>query len=459
MLRRLPMILTLLVMLAAFPLMAQETPPEVIIALDDLNARTGLALTLDDPNLDEWAWREEIFNDGSLGCPQPDMMYTQAVTRGYVITFRVNEFVYDYRAAAGSGSAVFCNVASDMQATDEPGIGGQWEFEMVAGSFNPVLDWSPSGETIAVSGVIESSGEASGAVLLYDPLDLQAAPVSVELAQPVTALQYFSADPMVFLVTGGGAGDIGIFPVEPRGLDILLMDAEAAGDQADSTVNDVAINAQRTLVASVNAVENDPALQTLWAISLWDANTGELVTTLQPESPVTSLAFNADGDVLAAGGGDGTVMLFDTETGDVIAILGADVAAQSLPEPVTAVEYSPNGDLLAVASGNTATVWDVADAGGEISALQTLSATDPIRTIDFSPDGTLLAAAGGDPSGVIDAANTILIWDVASGEPVITLPGHTDAVGSIAFSPDGSRLASVSYDGTLRVWELGVAVG
>ena len=43
------------------------------------------------------------------------------------------------------------------------------------------------------------------------------------------------------------------------------------------------------------------------------------------------------------------------------------------------------------------------------------------------------------------------VWDVASGEAVATLEGHTEEwMTSVAWSPDGTRLASASSDCTVR---------
>ncbi len=39
-----------------------------------------------------------VWRDGSLGCPQPGMMYTQALVPGYQIVLRVGEQTYDYHA-------------------------------------------------------------------------------------------------------------------------------------------------------------------------------------------------------------------------------------------------------------------------------------------------------------------------------------------------------------------------
>ena len=63
-----------------------------------------------------------------------------------------------------------------------------------------------------------------------------------------------------------------------------------------------------------------------------------------------------------------------------------------------------------------------------------------------SPDGKLLASSSFDQS--------IILWDVPTGQIVKTLKGHTDAVSGIAFSPDGARLASASHDQTAKVWDV-----
>lgn len=41
------------------------------------------------------------FNDGSLGCPEPGRMYTQALIQGMRIQVRVDAKLYDYRFGRG----------------------------------------------------------------------------------------------------------------------------------------------------------------------------------------------------------------------------------------------------------------------------------------------------------------------------------------------------------------------
>lgn len=78
----------------------------------------------------------------------------------------------------------------------------------------------------------------------------------------------------------------------------------------------------------------------------------------------------------------------------------------------------------------------------------TVTEDEDVRSLAFSPDGTVLAAAGGNANDF-----AIHLWDVASGQLIDTLSGHSDIVWGLAFSPDGSMLASVSSDRTALIWD------
>jgi hypothetical protein len=42
-----------------------------------------------------------VWNDGSLGCPEPGMMYTQALVNGYWVVIDADGEKYDFRVGGG----------------------------------------------------------------------------------------------------------------------------------------------------------------------------------------------------------------------------------------------------------------------------------------------------------------------------------------------------------------------
>jgi hypothetical protein len=48
-----------------------------------------------------------VWNDGSLGCPEPGMMYTQALVNGYWVIIDAGRQRYDFRVGSG-GSFLLC---------------------------------------------------------------------------------------------------------------------------------------------------------------------------------------------------------------------------------------------------------------------------------------------------------------------------------------------------------------
>ena len=91
-------------------------------------------------------------------------------------------------------------------------------------------------------------------------------------------------------------------------------------------------------------------------------------------------------------------------------------------------------------------LWDVA-SGQELAILQ--GHTDRVRSVSYAPDGQTLA------SGSLD--QTVRLWDVASGQELAILQGHTDRVTAVSYAPDGQTLASgegAFGDYAIRLWDV-----
>ncbi|GAB5467666.1 MAG: hypothetical protein Kilf2KO_06960 [Rhodospirillales bacterium] len=151
-----------------------------------------------------------------------------------------------------------------------------------------------------------------------------------------------------------------------------------------------------------------------------------------------SCAWSPEGHVLAGACYDGTLCLWDSESGEAVAVLTGHVGQ------LGACAWSPDGRILASGGfDGTLRLWDV--KRGEAKAVL-IEHTGSVQACAWSPDGRLLASGGSD--------RTLCLWEVESGALRTVLTGHAGSVQACAWSPDGRFLASGGFDGTLRLWEV-----
>lgn len=192
--------------------------------------------------------------------------------------------------------------------------------------------------------------------------------------------------------------------------------------------------------------------------------------TTKPDLPVTStfeghkdvvqsLAWSADGTLLAAGGYR-SIIVWKVADGSVAYRLEAPLEGRVsglvfLPEAKATTEGTEAD--RATAASHTLILADGATGGkatlhrwtlGESKPSQSIAEAhgDNILSMVLSRDGKQLATGGAD--------NLAKVWDVATLKEIAKLEGHTGHVLAMAFSPDGKLLLTTAADKEAKAWDI-----
>jgi WD40 repeat protein len=258
------------------------------------------------------------------------------------------------------------------------------------------------------------------------------------------------------------------------------------------------------------------AVRTSHQLRFWDMTTGQALGIVPQYQPLTAAAFSPDGQILALGGKDHTVSLWELRSGRCIgrldpkqkpdpAALGCAPPDPSVLEIVRAVAFSADSKKLACGGWDTiARVWDL-ETGKEVRRFSW--PRQRIEGLAISADATILAAATTIPteknhslrfwdiatgkelpglSALLDAPlrmdpadqpgrglrslpifspdgrlvvrirpeRSLPVWELATGKKRFRLRGHEGVISAATFSPDGRLLASAAWDNTIRLWDL-----
>lgn len=219
-----------------------------------------------------------------------------------------------------------------------------------------------------------------------------------------------------------------------------------------------------------------------YSIDIYDWQSENIRVRLSgPRSEIKSLTFDAKGELLAAGAGNGEVFVWDANSGNLkqrwFEGNGSVRSVQFLNEGRDVLTASASGRLAvhSVAGDAPSRLHELGEAvervavspsereialGGTDGTLRFLSLPDmkeiaklprvhelAIRTIAYTPDGKLLATGGYD--------RQVIVWDVGKRERLFTLP-QASSVFNLAFDADGLRLGICGAEELVTVWNLSV---
>ena len=295
------------------------------------------------------------------------------------------------------------------------------------------LAWSPDGAAIAAA--------TANGVFLFDTGSLQQTG-QLAAGEAIQSLIYSPDGKLLVTIPFDQNATARIWDTT-SGQEANLLAGRLGG------VRTVAFSAERSMIAT-GGLDG--------VVTLWDWDSQQPIRDMNLNATVGDitggqivgvgdLRFSPDGTILAGAGdlGSGILILWSTNDGSVQRTL---TAMGHIAGPV-ATPLLPPSDWNHVYWWSRGSIIQV-DVSTDQEGLR-FSHEDFVASASFSPDGLILATAS---AGAVNDSYTPLakLWDVSSGQELVTLTGFLNVPTALSFSPDGRLLAIASSEDSLMIW-------
>ncbi len=205
-------------------------------------------------------------------------------------------------------------------------------------------------------------------------------------------------------------------------------------------------------------------------VELWSINTGENLSKLFiPNACNTKIMYAENGNPFTITiHQNESVSLWDLTTGEhiqafegdmneTLASLGRSFLRMANKDTLASVNnqiiVSPTQDtFVTVVNHNPVRLWNITTRKQIGKSIIPLKGEKSYTIVQYSPDGKTIATI---PVGTNQQGGTVRLWDVASGEHLKTLKGHSNCdYNSVAYFPDSKTIATGHDDGTVILWDI-----
>jgi WD40 repeat protein len=229
----------------------------------------------------------------------------------------------------------------------------------------------------------------------------------------------------------------------PDGRQLAVAHTKGQVELLDLTADaSIALTGHTFAVWGVTFDERNQRLATAsWdgTIKLWDRQTGELLFSQKGhEESVSVLRFGPQDQLLSASL-DGSLKLWVSD----VPARKARAIISGVSDSAWISTFSPDGKRLFVGGRNQRfEIWNMDPPQLTISQ----AGDGTTRCAAFSPDGSVLATGSDD--------RTVSLWDAPSGKRLQRMEGHPGAVSAVLFSLDGTTLISACDGGIVKLWDV-----